>query len=436
MPWLTALIMALVGAGWTAAHGQTLDIASDPEAVVTASEEERASARAALAELGAEIRISQARRQQIKAEIDALEARRQVIADALANAAGRAQNLERQITASERRLQRLETRQDAVRAALDEQHGALIEVLAALQRLGRRPPPALVVSPDDVTAAVRGAILLNGAMPELQARARRLEEDLDELVQIRTAISTENRQLAAAALELAEEQARLTLLVERRQRERDTRETALAAEMRRAQSLAAEAESLEEAIEMLEARMADARRQAEAAARAAEDAIEEAGVETLRRLGPTVAFADLRGKLPLPAAGRLVRDWRTQDDGLAGPSEGQTFAVRASAQVTAPMDAWVLFAGSFRSYGEVLILDAGDSYHMLMTGLSRISATPGQFVLAGEPIGVINERRIASASDLDLGIKEPTLYIELRHNGKPTDPSPWWSTVPVEKVGG
>jgi septal ring factor EnvC (AmiA/AmiB activator) len=110
-------------------------------------------------------------------------------------------------------------------------------------------------------------------------------------------------------------------------------------------------------------------------------------------------------------------------------------ATRASAQVTAPCDGWVVYSGPFRSYGQLLILNAGGGYHVLLAGMERISVDLGQFVLTGEPVAVMGGAPLA-ASLVAVGSSQPVLYIEFRKDGTPVDPSPWWAINDSEKVRG
>jgi septal ring factor EnvC (AmiA/AmiB activator) len=137
-------------------------------------------------------------------------------------------------------------------------------------------------------------------------------------------------------------------------------------------------------------------------------------------------FSQLKGELPLPVAGRFTRRFG-RDDGNGGVMLGDTLATQSGAIVTAPSDGSVLYAGPFRSYGQLLILDAGDGYHVVLAGLSRISVTLGQSVLAGEPVATMGEARVAGAAAFEAGNAGPELYVEFRKDGKPVDPSPWWS---------
>ena len=96
----------------------------------------------------------------------------------------------------------------------------------------------------------------------------------------------------------------------------------------------------------------------------------------------------------------------------------------------------MVYAGAFRSYGQLLILNAGGGYHVLLAGMERISVDLGQFVLTGEPVAVMGDASQASASVTPGVPKQPVLYVEFRKDGTPIDPSPWWATNEGEKVRG
>jgi len=151
-------------------------------------------------------------------------------------------------------------------------------------------------------------------------------------------------------------------------------------------------------------------------------------------LAPAIAFASAKGVVPLPVNGVRIRDFGSPD-GLGGSEKGLWIASRAAAPVTAPCDGWVVYAGPFRSYGQLLILNAGGGYHILLAGMERISVDPGQFVLTGEPVAVMGGGP-QSAAAVATGSSQPVLYVEFRKDGTPVDPSPWWATTDSEKVRG
>ncbi len=123
-----------------------------------------------------------------------------------------------------------------------------------------------------------------------------------------------------------------------------------------------------------------------------------------------------RGKLPPPAVGRIVgRYGQTTRTGLT--KKGISLQTASGAQVVAPYEGRVVYAGIFRGYGELLIIEHGEGYHSLLSGLARIDGTMGQWVVAGEPVGVMGRPDNA----------KPVLYVELRRNGQPINPLPWLS---------
>ena len=158
------------------------------------------------------------------------------------------------------------------------------------------------------------------------------------------------------------------------------------------------------------------------------------------RMAPAVAFVSAKGRLSLPVSGTKVREFGAPD-GAGSNEKGVSIATRPGAQVTAPCDGWVVYAAPYRSYGQLLILNVGGGYHVLLAGMERITVDPGQFVLTGEPVAVMGSgTRVASnsaaGSSSAIGSAQPVLYIEFRKDGTPIDSTPWWATTVNEKVGG
>jgi septal ring factor EnvC (AmiA/AmiB activator) len=152
------------------------------------------------------------------------------------------------------------------------------------------------------------------------------------------------------------------------------------------------------------------------------------------RLTPAIAFASAKGLFAFPVNGTRIRDFGGSD-GTGGVQKGISLAARAGAQVTTPCDGWVVYAGPFRSYGQLLILNAGGGYHVLIAGMERISVNIGQFVLTGEPVATMGSTSQV-ASILATSASQPVLYVEFRKDGTPIDPGPWWAANEGEKVRG
>ncbi|MEP3046813.1 MAG: peptidoglycan DD-metalloendopeptidase family protein [Roseibium sp.] len=395
---------------------------------------------AELAALSADITVSSDRQAAIAREIQSLDRDRETLNSKIISSADTIKSLETELNDTERRLRRLGENEDAVKISLITRRDILAEVLAALQRIGRKPPPALAVRPSDALSAVRSAILLNAVMPELKVETEALAADLEELYRLKSVIAEEKTRLMGNAMRLAEEKSRLELLLSAKRQEHTKSVRILEDEKRRAQELAEKAGSLKELIANLEAEIESARQAAEKSRQAAlnternrsrnVDPFSDPG-----RLAPAIAFQETKGQLPLPVSGTMLKDYG-QDDDFGGVTEGQSIATRPGSNVTAPADGWVVYSGPFRSFGQLLILNTGDGYHVLLAGMNRIDAELGQFVLAGEPVGIMGATHWASASTFGMGSTQPILYVEFRKDGRAIDPTPWWDRTEEEKARG
>ena len=369
----------------------------------------------------------------IKREIEQIGADRRKLNQDLIDTAGRIRGVEAQVAATETRLKSLDGNELGIRKSLEGRRAVIGEVLAALQRIGHHPPPALIASPEDALQSVRTAMLLGAVLPEMRHEVEALANDLTNLLDVRKKIAGERDRLKTEVASLGDERTRMTALVGERQKQQAEREKALNAERARASQLAHQVDNLKDLITKLEQGLDPATRAAREAGRgdkrSAMSALRDPG-----RLAPAVSFASLRGQVPIPVNGVKLKEFGVPD-GVGGVEKGVSIATRTGAQVTAPADGWVVYAGPFRSYGQLLILNAGNGYHILLAGMERISVDLGQFVLTGEPVAVMgNGSHIAAI--LATGSSQPVLYIEFRKDGVPVDPGPWWAADEGEKVRG
>lgn len=375
-----------------------------------------------------EITLTAERIDRLAAEIAAVKRDAASLTAALIQAAKTDRKLSEDIEDIAGKLEQAKARETTVRASLASRSAVLAEVLAALQRMGLNPPPAILIEPDDALASVRGAILLGSVVPELREQTEILMADMTELQRAIASVETERDSLTAALTNQAEEKRRLSMLLDVKSKVQAENEAALVEEQRRAAELAERAVSLRELIAVLEEQAAARRAEADAARAEREAALDrEAEIAALpennRELAAT-PFASRHKRIALPVTGRLKHRFGDRDDN-GGVMHGDTVATQSGAIVTAPADGNVLYAGPFRSYGQLLILDAGDGYHIVLAGMSRINVALGRSVLAGEPVGAMGEARLASLTSATAG--SPELYVEFRKDGKPVDPAPWWA---------
>jgi septal ring factor EnvC (AmiA/AmiB activator) len=373
----------------------------------------------------------------LRSEIEALGQDRRKFNAQMIDTAARVRDVEANISAAQTRLDALNEQEQALQKSLDQRRAVIVEVIAALQRMGRQPPPALIVSPEDALRAIRTAITLGAVLPEMRSQTDTLAGDLAALLNIRKEIVAQRERLGSELDRLGREQLRVSLLIDQRQKRQTNAEQALAGERQRAADLARQVDNIKDLITKLEAGLDSAKRATRDADRGiANDAThpELAALSDPGRLTPAVAFADMRGHLHLPVNGARIREFGGPN-GSGGTQKGLSIAARPGGEITAPCDGWVVYAGRFRSYGQLLILNAGGGYHVLLAGMERISVDLGQFVLTGEPVAVMGSGSQGPSTGTS-GPTQPVLYVEFRKDGAPIDPSPWWATNEGEKVRG
>jgi len=176
-------------------------------------------------------------RRRLESEVESIKADRAKLNTALIETAERVRGTEDRIQGLEQRLQTLGASETAIRRSLQSRRGVIVEVFAALQRMGRRPPPAVLVRPEDMLEAVRASIMLGAVLPELRSEAEVLATDLGELVRLKAAIATDRTTLNGELAGLNREQARLAALMEARQSRIAEVERNVGAERQKAEDL-------------------------------------------------------------------------------------------------------------------------------------------------------------------------------------------------------
>jgi septal ring factor EnvC (AmiA/AmiB activator) len=352
-------------------------------------------------------------------------------------AAALAQELEGRIAEHHATLAILQQSIARLRESIAARRVTVGRAVATLARLARVPPELIVFAPDAPADTLRGARLAGALVPVLADEVRQLAAAMAETDRLAEAAAAEEAALAASEAERVAERDRLAGLLRRRLQldatNADARAGAANAIAERVRNAADLREMLARAGAMPSPRAAAERRAAEIATRDAQAAAQRAFAarsdlanpmrsDPLRALalpGGAERFADARGRVLPPVRGRIVAAFgQPGSDGQ--PNRGIAFETAAEAQVVAPFAGQVMFAGAFRSYGLVLIIDHGEGYHSVILGLARIEATAGQWVAAGEPVGV------ADATPADArGVGRPGIYLELRRAGQPIDPAGW-----------
>lgn len=388
---------------------------------------------------------SKARETQIQSDLATLSADQVKINEDLLATAALVQQSEGKLSEAEERLGELEGKEKALRTSLTARYGQISKLLSVLQRMGRNPPPVMITKREDALKMVRSAMMISAAFPEMRTQAVALSAKLNELVAVMDSARTERERAKAATDELNDKRLKLAGLMETKKKAQGERQSELQAIRTAAAEMTKNVKELNELIAKLdqavtkntglgaynEETKADpdgTAALAEAPPAAPPGALELAPASAMPgsagRLKPSIPFQAARSKLPMPAVGRRVLSFGEKTQ-YGAQSKGIVIETRAFAQVTSPCDGWIVFAGEFRSYGRVLIINPGGGYHVLMAGLSQIDVATGQFVVAAEPVGTMggSQQQAQSSSPL---------YIEFRKDSEPVDPDPWW--VPSQQV--
>ena len=356
----------------------------------------------------------------LEKKIEASKTRSAELTQKASLAAKEGQRISRQLVAVARQIQGQETAlttteenmfvlANQIAGKKDEirlQNINMAHTLAALQRLSQRPPEYIILRPAQAVETVRTASLLTTALPEIEKKTEVMRQDLAELSQMKQTLATAQEHHRNTLANLQEQ----TQGLERLQKEKqnlylDFLEGADQEEARR-KTLAKNAKDMRSLIDKLE--------------------------EEIKRAGPPLlpmppmpegsSFSKAKGALPYPARGSVIRRFGSKVAG--GTAKGISIQSRNGARVVAPFDGRVIFAGEFRAYGNLLIIAHGDGYHSLLAGLSKIDTIVGQWVLAGEPVGIMTQTRLVSTVGNVMG-PAPELYLEIRKDGVPINPLPW-----------
>lgn len=379
--------------------------------------------RARLEGLQSELAERAAHQRELAERAEAAGREAEALARRVVALAAEVQATEERVSAAAEKIRTLSAMLAEQEQALDANRAQMARTLAAMQRLSRRPADLALLRPGEAERTLKSAALLRELVPQLQREADAVSEQIDRILALRADLAAQRQALSGERESLAARRAELDAA--RREREAERRRFLSEAEQetRRMTELADKAETLEGLIAALQAE----RRRRLAAARDAAERVGERpvppGAQAQAARTPAVPFSAARGTMPLPARGRLVRDFG--EDGEVGAARGITIATVAGAQVVAPYDGRIAFAGPFRGYGTLLIIAHSEGYHTLLAGMQRVYASVGQWVLAGEPVGAmaaeaaIQQDGKASLTDM------PQLYVELRKGGDPVNPLPW-----------
>lgn len=339
------------------------------------------------------------------------------------------QNNEEKLSQMETQLEKLKVDLKTAEEGFTEEDDNLIKTLSALQNLALKPTEALFVQPLTPVEIIRSAMLLRETVPFLQENAERIRKELEAIEKKKQLVEQQFVQISKQKKILETEHERMRILVQKKSRMRNAVEIQSEKAKRNVDKLATQAQDLRDLLGKLEQQRLEKQRKEEEARRIAQQKAEEARrlseknrdekqtVDLIKSQPTSISgiggcFAAAKGTLPLPARGQIITSYGEQKvKGVS--SKGIMIKTRDNAQVISPFDGTVIFAGPFRGYGNLIIVEHGGGYLTLLAGLNNYDVELGQLLLAGEPVG-----QMPSGDDAKL-------YVELRKDNQPIDPMAW-----------
>lgn len=301
----------------------------------------------------------------------------------------------------------------AVEADIRQQNAALQPLLPVAARLSIAPDAALLASPETASESVTALSVLGGFSRLTQQRAQALQSREDELHAIGIDLDNRQKELADLLAQQTRERnaaAARTRIAARQEAVADQgaqkARKAVAAAMQAAADLSAEIDAL-----VRQEAQARAELEKEAAALTRQHQLERARharsqAQALSSAGQGVSS----GSGHAPVSGHVAVRWGQTTE--AGPATGITYAALSSAPVQAPCTGRVEFAGPFRSFGQMLILDCGRNYRFVLSGLGQLNVSGGQSIRKAATLGQM------PASD-------GMLFVQLRHGTQVVSPAPF-----------
>ena len=342
------------------------------------------------------------------------------------------QNNEENISNMEKQLQMLQEELKAAKEGFVSQDMNLIKTLSALQNLALKPTEALFVQPLTPVETIRSAILLRETVPYLESSAKEIRIRLENIERKKSEIEKKVTKITTQKQILEQEHNNMKLLVQKKSRIRNNIEIQTVKAKKKVEKLASQANDLRDLLTKLEKeKQIKEKKQAEERRRLAKlkederNRLEKKKTEQTQTADLIKYSADIitetgkgfiqaKGRLPMPARGPIISTYgEEKNKGVV--TKGIIIKTRNMAQVTSPFDGSVIFAGPFRGYGNMIIIDHGKGYLTLLAGLDSIDCDLGQMLLAGEPVGQMPDNQ------------EAKLYVELRHNNQPIDPMKWYT---------
>ena len=377
--------------------------------------------RSDLEQVEKQVQIQAQKQKQLEREAEKASKELQRVNQEMIKAARMIQNNEASISEMEEQLKELEKDYQETEQKLLGHDQNMVKMISALQSLALKPTEALFVQPLQPVDIVRSAMLLRETVPYLEAEADIIKQELEVLNNKKAIIRRQVERIVGQQRKLEREQSQMKVLAEAKTKYRAKVSQQSLETKKSIQKLASQAQDLKDLLAKLEKEKEEKRRQmAEEAKKKilSSQKSEQVTTADLIKFDPQIInetganFIKAKGKLPSPVRGQIITRYG-QETSKGVSSKGITIKTRNMAQVIAPFDGSVLFAGPFRGYGNLIIIEHGKGYTSLLAGMESIDCEAGQMLLAGEPVGLMPSGDAAR------------LYMEIRKDNHPINPESW-----------
>jgi len=299
---------------------------------------------------------------------------------------------EQSLSYTEKKLIELDQSREKISGTLKQRYAQLQDLMAAIQRLAKRGPSALIETSQSTAGLIRSAMILKSLIKMIIVSNQDLQKELKRLNVLRTKIQHEQSTLKQIQEELARQSQRMEILLSERknilQREGEKQKKI----EERLNILAAQSSNIHDLLVKLKKQKAP----------------------VILKKEPITSLKKEKRYVMLPVQGEIIaRYGKTHELNLEGA--GIVFQARPHTRVLSPVNGQVVFAGPFRRYNQIVIIAHNGKYHTLLAGMKRVDISSGQYVMAGEPIGLMGDAKPI----------KPYLYLELRCDSSSIDPSSW-----------
>ena len=337
-------------------------------------------------------------KQALEKQIKSINSNLSEIKSQLVEVAVAIQDNESDLKNFEQRIEKLERKKSLLEDKLHADRASIAKLILALERIRRTPPEAMLARPDSPHKTAQSAMLMGKIIPSVNRHAEKLNKNLETLNLVTEDLKEEKIALLKTSEELQERHTKLSSLIEKRKTLYEKTNSDIKAREVSIQKISLQAKNLEDLVQKIKE---DERKEQE----------RQKKLKAKRKKNRPVIVDSGNSRLPISG---IIRTGYKQKDDLGAKSKGLTIEGRAGALVIAPMNGKVQFTGAFKRYGNIVVIEHADGYHSLVAGLDKINSVVGDHVKAGEPIGILPNSSL---------IPRPTLYYELRKNGKPVNPA-------------